>query len=74
MLIPHYPNTKLENGRMPLFKIRSIDSSHMCFIAQCLYGGRPEGLVLKNKNRQAQIARNAVQAEKVDYERTRESL
>jgi len=74
MLFPEHPNTKLGNELIPLFKMRSIDSSHMGFLAQCLYGGRPEDVALKNKNRQAQIASNALQGEKVGYERTRESL
>ncbi|NBR03180.1 MAG: hypothetical protein EBT94_08665 [Alphaproteobacteria bacterium] len=74
MLFPKHPNTKLGNELIPLFKMRSIDSSHMGFLAQCLYGGRPEDVALKNKNRQAQIATNALQGEKVGYERTRESL
>jgi hypothetical protein len=74
MLFPDHPNTKLGNELIPLFKSRTIDSSHMGFLAQCIYGGRPEDVALKNKNRQAQIATNALQGEKVGYERTRESL
>ena len=74
MLFPDHPNTKLGNTLIPLFKVRTIASNHMGFLAQCLYGGAPEDVALKNKNRQAQIATDALRAEKVGYERTRESL
>ena len=74
MLFPDHPNTKMGNALIPLFKVRTLTSNHMGFLAQCLYGGRPEDVALKNKNRQAQIATDALRAEKVGYERTHESL
>ena len=74
MLFPDHPNTKLGDALIPLFKVRTISSNHMGFLAQCLYGGRAEDVALKNKNRQAQIATDALRADKVGYERTRESL
>ena len=74
MLFPNHPNTKLGDALIPLFKVRTISSNHMGFLAQCLYGGRAEDVALKNKNRQAQIAADALRADKVGYERTRESL
>ena len=46
----------------------------MGFLSQCIYGGRPEDVALKNKNTKAQMESNALKSEKVGYERTRESL
>ena len=74
MLFPDHPNTKLGNALIPLFKVRTINSNHMGFLAQCLYGGTREDVASKNKNRQEQMATDALRAEKVGYERTRESL
>lgn len=74
MLFPNHPNTKLGDDLIPLFKGRTIDSSHMGFLSQCIYGGRPEDVALKNKNIKAQMESNALKSEKVGYERTRESL